>query len=164
MPMIITIYQYISEHYEQLSALLIAAGVFMLLLLFIYNNIRVSKKIARLETLVSDLANDTKALCVGAHGIDARLVALDNRIRRVGERQEVLDTRDQPSREYSYAIKQLKNGASVEQLVNINGLSQAEAELLHAMYMSSNQGDLSSGLAEKKLPVKNKYMMETDAA
>ena len=161
--MIMTIYEYISEHYEQLSVLLIAAGVFMLLLLFVYHNIRASKKIARLGTLVSDLANDTKALCVGAHGIDTRLVALDNRIRRVGERQEVLDTRDQPSREYSYAIKQLKNGASVEQLVNINGLSQAEAELLYAMYMSSNQGDLPSGRAEKRLPVKNKYMMETDA-
>jgi len=156
-------YEYMSQYYEELSALLIVAGLFMLLLLFVYNNIRASKKIARLETLVADLSNDTKALCAGAHGIDSRLVALDTRIRRVGERQEVLDTRDQPSREYSYAIKQLKNGATVEQLVNVNGLSQAEAELLYAMYMSSNQSAISAERVEKRPVAKNKYMMETDA-
>lgn len=59
---------------------------------------------------------------------------IEEKIRRLQERQDKLEAADIVKREYENAIRAVKGGASVERLVNVHGLSQPEARLLVSMH------------------------------
>lgn len=73
---------------------------------------------------------DIGALCTGASGMGEHLSRLEQHIRRLHERQEQLEMRDPIDREYHQAVKMIRNGAGIEDLVSSGGLARAEAELL----------------------------------
>jgi len=116
------------------SNLLLMFSNALLLVLVISSNIRSNRKINILAIENASLTNDMHALCHGATNIDRRLESVDAQIKRVLERQDNIDTSDFVKREYDHAIRAIKSGASVDRLVSVHGLSQAEARLLVSVH------------------------------
>ena len=80
------------------------------------------------------LQEDIQALCAGAVGLDKRISGIEERSRRMKERQEQLELRDNGERLYNQAIRMVHKGADAEQLMSVCGLSKAEAELITMMH------------------------------
>lgn len=116
------------------NSILLMAAIAFLLLLVVYNNFRLGKILATLAEENHTLKSNLNALCRGTGNVDRRLDFIDAQVKRVHERQERLDGSDVAKREYDHAIRAIKNGASFERLVNIHGLSKAEAKLLVSLH------------------------------
>ena len=106
----------------------------LLLVLLIVQNIRLSRKSGALAIENISINSDLSALCRGATNIDRRLELVDSQIKRVMDRQEKFETSDSVKREYDHAIRAIRSGASVDRLVNMHGLSLAEARLLVSIH------------------------------
>jgi hypothetical protein len=91
-------------------------------------------RVRRCERELAGLKDDLRALCAGAVGTDERLARLENRGRRLVERQEQLELRDQGDRQYAPAIRMVQKGASIDELVSVCGISRGEAELISMMH------------------------------
>lgn len=79
------------------------------------------------------LENDLRALSAGAVGVDQRIGRLEQRARRIRERQEQLEMRDN-SRPYDQAIRMVHKGTNVEEIMAVCELSRGEAELIQMMH------------------------------
>lgn len=91
-------------------------------------------RVRRCEQDLAAVKDDLRGLCAGAVGIDERLARLESRGRRLIERQEQLELRDQGERLYAPAIRMVHKGASVDELVSVCGLTRGEAELISMMH------------------------------
>lgn len=116
------------------NSLLLAIGNFFLLIFIIISSLRLRGRIKILAEENCSLKSDFNALCRGSSNVDRRLDYIDAQVKRVHERQEKLESSDVAKREYDHAIRAIKNGASFERLVNIHGLSNAEAKLLVSLH------------------------------
>ena len=90
-----------------------------------------------LETVQRDL----RALCNAAVQVGARVNQLEQvakelqqRQRELGLRQEKMIQPEPEARNFEQAIKLAQKGASVEELMDICGLSRGEAELMSMMH------------------------------
>jgi len=119
------------------SSLFLVLSNALLLLLLIVQNIRWNKKTSALYLASVSINNDVSALCRGATNIDRRLEMLANQIKRVNDKQEKLEVSDTVAREYDHAIRAIKNGATIDKLIDLHGLSQAEARLLVSIHADS---------------------------
>lgn len=88
------------------------------------------KAAAEQLTAISRIQKDVHALCVGAINMGKHLDALEQRIRRLGERQDQLELRDPLEQTYAHAIRLAQRGVDVNELVENCGLARGEAELL----------------------------------
>jgi len=79
-------------------------------------------------------------LTTAAVSVGERLLEVERRQRRLAERQEQVDIYDSANQPYEHAIRMVEKGASVEQLVDVCGLSTNEAELLHMMHRFDKAG------------------------
>lgn len=91
------------------------------------------------QTLAA-VKNDLRALTTAAVSVGERLLEVERRQRRLAERQEQVDIYDSANQPYEHAIRMVEKGASVEQLVDVCGLSTNEAELLHMMHRFDKAG------------------------
>lgn len=87
----------------------------------------------RIEVDVRGMHDEIGALCSGAAGVGTRLTKLEQRLRSQGERQDQLDLRTSGERPYQQAGKLVRNGATVEELMETCGLTRGEAELIYMM-------------------------------
>ncbi|MEE9494493.1 MAG: DUF2802 domain-containing protein [Gammaproteobacteria bacterium] len=92
-----------------------------------------SQRLTRLE-------NDLAALCKASNGEGSHIVKLEQRVRGLIERQEILELRAQKNQPYSRASQLAHEGASIDDLVNGCGLSRAEAELVIMLHGPYGQG------------------------
>jgi hypothetical protein len=76
------------------------------------------------------MQSDLNAMCSGAVGIGEHLTKLEERTQRLVLRQDALETQEAPERSYRHAIKMLRNGANLDQIMSDCGLARGEAELL----------------------------------
>jgi sensor histidine kinase YesM len=110
----------------------IVVGIFLLLALvamaFMYNHFH--QILVQQEEIISAMQADLNAMCSGAVGIGEHLAKLDERMRVVSQRQDELETQEAPERSYKYAIKMLRNGANLDQIIADCGIPRGEAELL----------------------------------
>lgn len=83
---------------------------------------------------IRDLQNDIRAITAAAIGVGERVLELERRQRRLAERQEQLDIYDPANQPYEQAIEMVKNGADVQELVDVCGISESEAELVALMH------------------------------
>jgi type II secretory pathway component PulJ len=83
---------------------------------------------------LAGLKEEMRALCAGAVGLDQRMAAVEQRGRQLKERQEQIELREQGDRPYPQAIRMVQNGASVDELVSVCGLSRNEADLIVMMH------------------------------
>ncbi len=89
------------------------------------------------------LSTEIGALCSGASGMSEHLGRVEQQLRRLQERQEQLEMRDPVNREYHQAIKLIRNGAGIEELIEHCGLVRAEAELLMRLHGTPHEDDAS---------------------
>jgi len=80
--------------------------------------------------VIRRMQNDIHALCAGAVNIGDHMESLENKIRRVAERQEQLEARDPMQQAYAHAIRLAQKGAEIDDLIENCGLAKGEAELL----------------------------------
>lgn len=112
--------------------LLAAAGALIVLMAVIEvrRGIHHKSQMQRQEALVRRLQSDVHALCAGAVNMGSYMSALEQKIRRLTERQDQLEMRDPMQQTYAHAIRLAQQGAEVNDLVESCGLAQGEAELL----------------------------------
>jgi len=100
----------------------------------------------RYEQKIKLLNDDVSALCTGAAGMGGHLNKIEQKVKRVLERQDQLDLRDPSDRALSQASRMARQGASVDELVSTCGLVRAEAELLMLLHRAQAEGGEDSQL------------------
>lgn len=76
------------------------------------------------------LREDISALYSGAVGIGKRLTNIERRLRLVNHRQDKFELRDIDQASYDHAVRMVKKGADIMELVDSCGISKGEAELI----------------------------------
>src|SRR3569833_1300021 len=76
------------------------------------------------------LRDDMQALCTGAANMGKHLATLEQKLRRVSERQDQLVLRDPAQQTYGHANHHTQHDANNDELVAHCGLARGEAELL----------------------------------
>ncbi len=109
------------------------------------------RMLERIKRNVSELADDLQlaqdrvqqieqelgALCSASVGAGDHLLRLEQQVRRINERQSVLEMRAVSERPYAQASELVHKGADIQELMEACGLSRGEAELLVLMQRGS---------------------------
>ena len=119
------------------SALVVLFGVVL------YRLSRTNKEQRKIFSIVQ---NDLRSLCNSAVTVGKRVTRIERQLHQLDERQEVLNQRqDQISysgdgnHSFDQAVIMANKGATVDELVEVCGLSQGEAELLAMMQRLEKQ-------------------------
>ena len=107
-----------------LSTVLLFTIACMTVLFFYFQRI-----LATQEVNLKMMQEDLNALCNGAVGIGEHLAKLETRTRDMKQRQENLELQEPPETSYREAIRLVRNGADIDQLMADCGLAHGEAEL-----------------------------------
>lgn len=96
---------------------------------------------AALRRDIEAMQRELGALCSGAAGAGSHLSRLDQQILRLVERQDRLELRESVPREYDRAVRLIREGAGVEQVMGQCDVVRAEAELLVRMHGAARARD-----------------------
>ena len=88
----------------------------------------------RVEASQRVLQADMRALATAAVGVGERVRDLEQRLRNVAERQEQQELNEPSSQSYQHAKKLAQRGADMDELVDVYGLTQGEAELISMLH------------------------------
>jgi hypothetical protein len=86
---------------------------------------------------VKQMEQELGALCSASVGAGDHLMRLEQQVRRINERQNVLEMRPVGDRPYAQASELVHKGADIEELMEACGLTRGEAELLVMMRRGS---------------------------
>jgi len=118
-----------------IGAALLLSAVSIALALAAWSSARRCRALAaRCREQLEGIRQDLRGLCAGAVGADERIARVEQTARRLRERQEQLELRDNGERLYSQAIRMVHRGADADELVSVCGLSRNEAELIVMMH------------------------------
>jgi DNA-binding transcriptional regulator of glucitol operon len=106
--------------------------IFIIALLFAISRMR--KQAQRRDATLQTLQDDLAALCNGAVGIGDHLCHVEQRVRKLSERQDQVDLHDPDFHSFDHAIRLVQNGASVEEVMANCGLARSEAELVVTLH------------------------------
>lgn len=126
---------------------LAAAVIFPLSLLFLFVQLWGQRQrlhgqqrlILLLQSEVQSMQGELSALCAGAAGAGAHLGRVERQLARLIERQNRLELNDTMHREYERAVKLLREGVDIEQVMTQCNLVRAEAELLARMHATTEE-------------------------
>ncbi len=79
---------------------------------------------------VDALSGDVRALFDSAVGLGERLNNVERQLRAIEERQDQIDLKEPSYQSYGQAIRLVKNGADVDQLIANCDITRGEAELI----------------------------------
>jgi len=119
--------------YELIALLLVLLALALTFLSFAHlKQLRKKQEEARKEThlLIKALRNENHAMGSGSIGMGHRLVEVEKRLNNTMERQMEIEQRDPGTLPYTYAVRLVEMGASVDDLVQNCGLARVEAELI----------------------------------
>ena len=105
---------------------------------------RTQRSIDEQLVVIRRMQNDIHALCAGAVNMGNQMESLENKIRRVAERQEQLEARDPMQQTYAHAIRLAQKGAEIDDLIENCGLAKGEAELLLRLHRVGRQQSASA--------------------
>lgn len=91
------------------------------------------QRIAELHA-ATHVIDDISAINAGAIGLGSRFLRLEKELQALGGRVDELYTRIQTNTPYAQAIHLAQKGASVEEIIDLCGISPSEAELLLMMH------------------------------
>ncbi|MDH5360186.1 MAG: DUF2802 domain-containing protein [Gammaproteobacteria bacterium] len=111
------------------SVLLLSMG---LALLVLWLKLRRLGQQQRQQTEV--FKSDMRALVSAAIGVGERVHRIEKSLKEVSHRQEVIDQTDPGAQAYQQAIKMAQKGSSIEELIDICGLTRGEAELIAMLH------------------------------
>lgn len=118
-----------------------SAIVLIVLILLGVESIRVVRSRRRereMKAGLQRLREDMQALCTGAANVGKHLAAMEQKIRRLSERQDQVELRDPAQQAYGHAIRLAQRGADVDELIASCGLARGEAELLLRLHCSNS--------------------------
>lgn len=118
-----------------------SAIVLIVLILLGVESIRVVRSRRRAREMKAELQRlreDMQALCTGAANVGKHLAAMEQKIRRLSERQDQVELRDPAQQAYGHAIRLAQRGANVDELIASCGLARGEAELLLRLHRSNS--------------------------
>lgn len=118
----------------QIAVAAVAVVLLLVLLLQAMSVARLRRDHRVLRAECAALQNELGALCAGASGVGAHLGRLDQQLLRLGERQDDLEANDTLHREYDRAVKLVREGAGVEEIMTQCNLIRTEAELLMRLH------------------------------
>ena len=82
---------------------------------------------------LTQVEQELAALCTASVGAGDHVVKLEQQVKRIIERQNMLELRASNDRPYAQASQLVHKGADIEELVDTCGLTRGEAELLVMM-------------------------------
>ena len=126
-----------SEYYMVLLGVLNVALIAVVLKLAV----RQRQRSMAYERKLKLLNDEVSALCSGAVGVGGHVNKLEQKLKRVIERQDQLDSREPSDRAIDQATRMVRQGATVEELVTSCGLVRAEAELLLLLNRAQDEDD-----------------------
>ncbi len=86
---------------------------------------------------VKQMEQELGALCSASVGAGDHLMRLEQQVRRINERQNILEMRSVGQRPYAQASELVHKGADIKELMEACGLTRGEAELLVMMQRGS---------------------------
>ena len=101
---------------------------------------RLRQQVARQQGVLQALERDLQGICHGARGMGEVVGRLEDKLRRLTERQDQLSLREPVQQAYHQAIRLAHRGASVEELVEACGLPRGEAELIQVLHQGDAPG------------------------
>ena len=132
-----TISQLVSEM-EPVSVLIGLSAVVLLITLWVSRSSQ--RKIRQLQKELRQARNDLRALTTSSLGVGSRLLDLERRQRKakttkpvVERKAQVVDLYDSANQPYDHAIYLAQQGKDIEEIVEMCGISQNEAELIKIM-------------------------------
>ncbi len=125
-----TILAIVTEMNVSIWALIFSVALLLLALLLLR---RQQAQTQSNTELLQCTQNDLRALISASLGMGGRMLEVERRQRRLAERQE-LDIYDAANPPYEQAIRMVQSGSKTEELVDICGLSETEAELIKIMH------------------------------
>ena len=90
------------------------------------------------------MQGDMHALCAGAINLGKHVDILEQKMRRLTERQDQLELRDPIEQTYSHAIRLAQKGVAVDELVENCGLARGEAELLLRVHRAQQHREVAT--------------------
>ncbi|MFQ5471022.1 MAG: DUF2802 domain-containing protein [Gammaproteobacteria bacterium] len=82
------------------------------------------------EKMLQAMQDDFNALCLGATGVDGQLNRLGQQLKHLSDKHHQLDRREPGQGDFDKAIRLIRHGADLNELMANCGLMRAEAELL----------------------------------
>lgn len=92
--------------------------------------VRLERELDRTRTDMLAMNGAISALCEGGIDENRRREEIEHRLKSIRNRQDELELREQGGRSYSQAIKLIRRGATVDDLMAACGLNRGEAELI----------------------------------
>lgn len=92
-----------------------------------------------LHATIQHLRDDVQALCTGAANVGKHLAGMEQKIRRLSERQDQVELRDPAQQAYGHAIRLAQRGADIDELIASCGLARGEAELLMRLHQGNEK-------------------------
>jgi hypothetical protein len=124
------IFPVVSPELLMISTLVV--GILLLLALvamaFMYNYFH--NLMNQQNETIQIIQEDIAAMCQGAVGVGEHLARLEQRTTALSKRQDQVEMQEAPERSYTRAIKMVRNGANIDQIISDCGLARGEAELL----------------------------------
>lgn len=117
----------------EIYSLISLAGILVLAVLYVVDRFRLEamrQQLGAQVQTIETLRNDIRGLYAGAVGSDARIRKVEQRSRRLMERQEQLENSHNSARPYDQAIRLVHKGASAEDIMSVCDLSRGETDLI----------------------------------
>lgn len=111
----------------------------LLLVMEVWRALRGGRRERELNDALRRLREDMQALCTGATNMGKHFATLEQKLRRVSERQDQIELRDPAQQTYGHAIRLAQRGADIEELIAHCGLARGEAELLLRLHGNTEQ-------------------------
>ncbi len=97
------------------------------------SNREVAEVLQEAQRRIKQMEQELGALCSAAVGAGEHVIQLEQKVKRIIERQNLLELRASSDRPYSQASQLVHRGADIKELVDSCGLTRGEAELLVMM-------------------------------
>lgn len=129
--------------------LLSVTGILTILVLYLSLSLhRTNHKLEEQAKYLEQFQKDFDALYAGAADLEEQVGQLDRRVKNLNERQDQMDLHTPEARAYSHAIKMVRSGADINQLMVNCGLPRSEAELIYLLHSADSDSNPTSGQAE----------------
>jgi hypothetical protein len=120
------------------TEIILITAALVLALVALAANLVLSRRHHSQQVRLGSVQRDLRALCNAMMSLSQRQGLVEQQLGQVAARQEELGLRqeqhdDPDARSYEQAVKLLRKGASVEELMEICDISRGEAELLAMM-------------------------------
>jgi hypothetical protein len=144
-----------------ITALLVSDVILVLLGVLIYRVYRQSRVQANEQGVsTQDLRQDLKGLGVSLSVLGERLARLETQMGRLEDRQgqqTMPSNKEADHRSFQVAAKMALQGADVEEIVNVCGLTQGEAELVRMLHAKHQADQDAPSQPTKKARIKDSY-------